>query len=216
MNIAVLGTGTVGETIATRLVQLGHVVKMGSRTAGNLKAAAWAARQDSPTALHGTIADAAAFGALVFNCTGGAASLQALELAGREHLAGKVLVDLANPLDYSRGMPPALTVCNTDSLGEQIQRAFPEARVVKTLNTVTARVMVDPSLVAGEHDIFVSGDDPDAKAQVTTILKDWFGWRSVVDLGDIRTARGTEMLLPIWLTLRGVLQTPIFNFNIVH
>ncbi len=215
MNIAVLGTGIVGETIGTKLVQLGHVVKLGSRTAGNLKAATWATRLDNPAALHGTFADAAAFGALVFNCTSGAASLQALEAAGRDSLAGKVLIDVANPLGFSGGMS-VLSVCNTDSLGEQIQRAFPEDRVVKTLNTVNSQVMVNPGLIPGDHDIFVSGNDPDAKAQVTTILMDWFGWRSVVDLGDIRTARGAEMVLPIWITLRGVLQTPLFNFKVVH
>ena len=215
MKIAVLGTGVVGESIGTKLLQLGHVVKMGSRTAGNLKATAWAGKQDTPAALHGTFADAAAFGELVFNCTNGGASLQALELAGRENLAGKVLIDVANAFDFSTGAL-TLMVCNTDSLAEQIQRAFPEAKVVKTLNAVNNQVMVNPGMVPGDHDIFISGDDPDAKAQVTTILQDWFGWRSVVDLGGLQTARAAEMVFPFWMTLMGVLQTPVLSFKIVH
>lgn len=124
-------------------------------------------------------------------------------------------MDVSNPLDFSSGMPPSLSVCNTDSLGEQIQRAFPNARVVKTLNTINANVMVNPLLVAGgDHDVFVSGDDADARARVSELLKSWFGWRSVIDLGDITTARGTEMMLPVWVRLWGALGTPMFNFKI--
>jgi predicted dinucleotide-binding enzyme len=127
-----------------------------------------------------------------------------------------VLIDIANPLDFSKGMPPTLSVCNTDSLGEQIQRAFPQVKVVKTLNTMNANLMVNPALLSGDHDVFVSGNDPAAKAQVTNFLKQQFGWKSVIDLGDITTARGVEMTLPIWLNLFGVLQTPLFNFKIVR
>lgn len=124
-------------------------------------------------------------------------------------------MDVSNPLDFSSGMPPSLSVCNTDSLGEQIQRAFPNARVVKTLNTINANVMVNPLLVAGgDHDVFVSGDDADARARVSELLKSWFGWRSVIELGDITTARGTEMMLPVWVRLWGALGTPMFNFKI--
>jgi predicted dinucleotide-binding enzyme len=114
-------------------------------------------------------------------------------------------------------MPPSLTVCNTDSLGEQIQRAFPAARVVKALNTVNAQVMVDPAGVGGgDHDLFVCGDDAEAKRQVTDWLGEWFGWRNVVDLGDISTARGTEMLLPLWVRLWAALGTPRFNLKVVR
>ena len=215
MRIGVLGTGVVGQTIATKLVQLGHEVKMGSRSAPNEKAAGWA-KAAGARASQGTFAEAAAFGDVVFNCTKGEISLAALRQAGAANLDGKVLVDVANPLDFSRGMPPSLTVCNTDSLGEQIQREFPRARVVKTLNTMNANVMVNPSLVAGDHDVFVSGNDAAAKAQVRDILEKGFGWRSVIDLGDITSARGTEMLLPIWLRLWGVFGTPNINFHVAR
>lgn len=215
MRIGILGTGAVGQTIGSKLVTLGHEVKMGSRSATNEKAAEWS-RKSGAGASHGTFADSAAFGEIVFNCTAGAGSLDALAQAGARNLKGKIVVDVANPLDFSKGMPPTLAVCNTDSLGERIQKAFPNVRVVKALNTTNCGVMVDPSLVPGEHDIFISGNDPAAKAKVTAILRDGFGWRSVIDLGDITTARATEMLLPIWIRLRGVLKTPVFNFKIAR
>jgi len=214
MKMGVLGTGMVGAAIGTKLVQLGHEVKMGSRTANNDKAAAWV-KQNSNRAMQGTFADTASFGEVLFNCTSGGTSLDALRLAGAENLKGKVLIDVANPLDFSRGMPPSLLVCNTDSLGEQIQRAFPEAKVVKSLNTMNANLMVNPALLPEEHVVFVSGNDAEAKATVTLILKNWFGWQSVIDLGDITTARGVEMVLPLWVSLMGKLGTPMFNFKIV-
>ncbi len=214
MRIAILGTGIVGQTIGRRLVELGHQVTLGSRTATNEKATKWA-EEVGAGATHATFADAASGAEIVFNCTGGGASLAALREAGARNLSGKILVDVANPLDFSRGMPPSLTVCNTDSLGEEIQRAFPEARVVKTLNTVNAAVMVQPGLVAGEHDVFVSGNDAPAKAAVADLLRS-FGWRNIIDLGDITTARGVEMLLPIWVRLMGALKTPHFNFHIAR
>ena len=215
MKVAVLGTGMVGYAVASKLIQLGHEVKMGSRTSNNQKASEWV-KANGPRASQGTFADAAGFGEIVFNCTAGTASLEALKLATAKNLNSKILVDIANPLDFSKGMPPSLTVCNTDSLGEQIQRTFPEVKVVKALNTVNCSVMVNPSIVPGEHDVFVSGNDAQAKARVTEILKNWFGWKSVIDLGDISTARGTEMLLPIWVRLLGLYQSPKFNFKIVR
>jgi predicted dinucleotide-binding enzyme len=216
MRIAVLGTGMVGNAIGTRLVELGHEVKMGSRRAGNEKAQAWA-KQAGQGASEGSFADAAAFGELVFNCTQGAASLEVLRAAGEQNLNGKVLVDVANPLDFSRGMPPSLTVCNTDSLGEQIQRAFPQVRVVKALNTLTAELMVNPQkLAGGEHDVFISGNDAEAKASVAGLLKEGFGWKHIVDLGDISTARGTEAFLLLWIRMWGALQTPNFNLRVVR
>ena len=214
MKIGVLGTGMVGEAIGTKLIQLGHEVKMGSRTANHEKAAAWV-KQNGVKATQGTFAEAAAFGEVLFNCTSGKASLEALTMAGAENLKGKVLIDIANPLDFSRGMPPSLLVCNTDSLGEQIQRSFPDVKVVKSLNTMNANLMVNPGLLKEEHVVFVGGNDAEAKATVTMILKDWFGWKSIIDLGDITTARGTEMVLPLWVSLMGTLQTPVFNFKIV-
>ena len=214
MKIAVLGTGMVGETIGSKLVALGHEVKMGSRSANNEKAAAWV-KKSGAKASQGTFADAAAFGELIFNCTSGSGSLEALNAAGKENLKGKLLLDLSNPLDFSKGMPPTLFVSNTDSLGEQIQRAFPELKVVKTLNTISANVMVDPARIPGEHAVFVSGNDADAKAQVKRLLTEWFGWKQILDLGDITTSRGTESYLPLWLRLWGAVGTPDFNIQIV-
>ena len=214
MRIAVLGTGIVGRTLASALLSSGHEVRLGSRTAGNAAAVAWCEDIGGP-ASEGTFADAAGFGEIVVNATAGAASLDALHMAGAEQLAGQVLIDVANPLDTSHGMPPTLTVCNDDSLGEQIQRALPDVRVVKTLNTVTARVMVDPALVDGTHTIFVAGDDAGAKAQAAELLRE-FGWpaASILDLGDITAARGMEMYLPLWLRLWGATSTPILNVEV--
>lgn len=214
MKIGVLGTGMVGNTIGTKLVQLGHEVKMGSRSANNEKALEWVKR-NGPNASQGNFTAAAAFGELVFNCTSGAATLDALKMAGADNLNGKILVDITNALDFSSGMLK-LTVCNTDLIGEQIQRTFPKARVVKTLNTVNCSVMVNPAILKEVTDIFVSGNDPEAKATVTKILKDWFGWKSVRDLGDIKTSRNVEMVLPIWVNLMGILGTGQFNFKIVQ
>jgi hypothetical protein len=204
----------VGATLGSKFIQLGHEVKMGSRSTDNENAVQWA-KQNGAHASHGTFADAAVFGEIVFNCTAGTASLAAVTSAGASNLKGKVLVDVANPLDFSKGMPPTLTVCNTDSLGEQIQRAFPNVKVVKALNTMNCRVMVDPALVRGEHDVFVCGNDPQAKARLAEVLKS-FGWKSVIDMGDITAARGMEMLLPIWLRLMGLFQSPDFNFKIAR
>ena len=198
VRIGILGTGVVGQTIGGKLADLGHDVKLGSRTATNEKAAKWVAQHGSH-ASQGTFADAASFGEIVFNCTSGMVSLEALHSAGAANLAGKVLVDVSNPLDFSHGMPPTLSVCNSDSIAEQIQRAFPDAKVVKTLNTTNAAVMVNPSVVPGDHDIFVSGNEAGAKSQVSELLRS-FGWKTIIDLGDISSARGVEMLLPIWLS----------------
>ena len=226
MRFGILGTGVVGKTIAVRLDGLGHDVIVGTRNPeetlsrtdpdqyGNLPFGAW--REEHPEVRLGTFAEAAAHGDMVVNATAGAVSLEALEQAGEDNLNGKILIDIANPLDFSKGMPPTLLVSNTDSLGEQIQRRFPEAKVVKTLHTMNAYVMVDPAqLAATDHTVFVSGDDAEAKARVSELLRS-FGWSDIIDLGDITTARGTEMVLPIWVRLFGVLQKPIYNFKIVR
>jgi predicted dinucleotide-binding enzyme len=202
VRIGVLGTGVVGRTLAGKLRDLGHEVLIGSRSAG----------EDAVP-----FADAATHGEIVLNCTAGTASLEALEAAGAENLAGKILLDVANPLDFSQGMPPTLSVCNDDSLSEQIQRAFPEARVVKSLNTVNANVMVEPGAVPGEHDMFMSGNDETAKAQVAELLQS-LGWPAdrIVDLGDITAARGQEMYLPLWLRLMGAVGQPAFNILVAR
>lgn len=216
MKLAVLGTGMVGSTIARKLIALGHHVKMGARQANNENAQAWV-KAAGPNASAGTFADAAAFGELAFNCTSGAASLEALKAAGAANLKGKVLIDIANPLDFTKGMPPTLFAGNTDSLGEQIQRAFPDTLVVKTLNTINCNLMVDPARVAGgDHDVFVSGNDAQAKGRVAEVLRGWFGWKNVIDLGDISTARGTESYLALWVRLYGALKTPDFNVKVVR
>ena len=214
MRIGIFGTGVVGQTLGGKLVELGHEVKLGSRTSANEKAAKWVGQHGS-RASQGTFAEAASFGEMVFNCTSGIVSLEALRSAGSTNLAGKVLVDVANPLDFSHGMPPTLSVSNSDSLAEQIQRAFPDAKVVKALNTMTAGVMVNPSSVPGDHDVFICGNDAGAKSQVSDLLRS-FGWRTIVDLGDITGARGAEMLLPIWLRLMGTFKTATFNFHIAR
>ena len=214
MRIGILGTGVVGQTVGGKLVTLGHDVKLGSRTATNEKAAKWVAQQGA-RASQGTFEDAAAFGEIVFNCTSGMVSLEALQSAGASNLSGKVLVDVSNPLDFSHGMPPTLSVCNSDSLGEQIQRAFPDAKVVKTLNTMNTGVMVNPSSVPGDHDVFVCGNDPDAESHVSDLLRS-FGWRTIVDLGDISAARGVEMILPVWLRLMNTFKTATFNFHVAR
>ena len=213
MRIAILGTGMVGTTIADKLVSIGHEVRMGSRTSD--KAAAWS-KAAGRGASHGTFADAAAFGELGFNCTAGTGSLEALEAAGSQNLANKILLDVSNPLDFSKGRPPTLTISNTDSLGEAIQRQLPDTRVVKTLNTMNCRIMVDPARVPGEHDVFVAGNDPEARAQVSRWLKEWFGWKSPIDLGDITASRGLEMWLPLWLRIMGAVKTPDFNMRIAR
>ena len=216
MKIAVLGPGVVGRTIASKLVALGHEVKMGSRTPDNDAAAAWV-ESAGGGASHGTFHDAAAHGELVFNCTSGDGSLDALRSAGEDNLSGKVLVDVSNALDFSRGAPPSLFVTTKESLGEQIQGAFPDARVVKTLHTVNASVMVEPALIPGDHDVFVCGDDPGAKEQVRALLEA-FGWSPdrILDLGDISSARGTEMYVVLWVRLWGALGTPHFNVHLVR
>jgi len=216
MKIGILGTGMVGQTIGEKLVTLGHEVKLGSRQHGNEKALGWVQKVGAKGSA-GTFAEAAAFGELVFNCALGTASLDALGQAGAGNLKGKILIDVAVPLDFSKGMPPSLFSGNTDSLGEGAQRLLPETKVVKSLNTVNCNVMVDPKRVGGgEHDIFVAGNDAAAKAEVSEYLRSWFGWKSVIDLGDISAARATESYLPLWLRLWGALKTADFNVRVVR
>ena len=227
MRVGVLGTGIVGRTIAGKLGELGHDVSIGTRDPaalaertepdymGNPPFPVWQA--DHPNIGVATFEDVASRSELLVNATNGAGSLEALLAAGEHNLDGKILIDISNPLDFSHGMPPSLFVSNTDSLAEQIQRAFPGAGVVKTLNTVAAPVMVDPALIGGgEHTMFVSGDDADAKAEVTTLLQDGFGWKHVMDLGGIQSARGMEMALPLWLAIVTTSNDPMFNFSIVR
>jgi len=202
VRIGILGTGTVGTTLAGKLRDLGHDVEVGSRDGSKG---------------DGSFADVAAHADIVFNCTAGVSSLAALELAGDDTLRGKVLVDVSNPLDFSHGFPPRLSVCNDDSLGEQIQRRFPETRVVKSLNTVGAPVMVDPSAVPDDHSIFVNGDDAAAKDEVVELLEA-MGWRRerILDLGGIEASRGVEMYVTLWLALYSRHGSPLVSIKVVH
>ncbi|HSE70141.1 MAG TPA: NAD(P)-binding domain-containing protein [Nocardioidaceae bacterium] len=225
MRIAVLGTGMVGQALAGRLSELGHAVVVGTRDPqatlartepdgmGNPPFPVWKA--DHPAVDLTTFAEAAAGAEVVVNASSGAATLDVLSLAGAQNLAGKVLVDISNPLDFSAGFPPTLFVKDTDSLGEQVQRAFPAAKVVKTLNTLTASLMVQPKTLGEESSVFVSGDDADAKATVVGLLES-FGHADVIDLGGIESARGAEMILPVWLRLMGALGTATFNIKVVR
>ncbi|WP_323096063.1 NADPH-dependent F420 reductase [Intrasporangium sp. YIM S08009] len=225
MDIAVLGTGMVGQSLAGALTRLGHSVTVGTRdpqatlartdadAMGNPSFASWHA-EHGDVALA-SFAEAAARAELVVLAGNGFAALDMLTAAGADHLAGKVVLDISNPLDFSAGFPPSLFVKDTDSLGEQIQRAFPEVRVVKSLNTLTAALMVEPKLLGESTTVFVSGDDADAKATVTALLTS-FGHDDVIDLGGIETARGTEMLLPLWLRTMGALGTGMFNIKVVR
>ena len=226
MKIAVLGTGMVGRAHAAKLSGLGHEVFMGTRNVhgkmaetspdamGHPPLSAWLT--EHPDVRLVSFAEAAAAGEIAYDCLHGAAALATL--AGlRSELAGKLLIDIANPLDSSHGSPASLSVSNTDSLAEQIQRALPETAVVKTLNTVNASLQTDPRMLAdGDHDVFVSGDDPAARERVVRILEDWYGWRNVLELGDITTARGPEMYLPLWLRIWSAVKAPVFNIKVVR
>jgi 8-hydroxy-5-deazaflavin:NADPH oxidoreductase len=211
MRMGVLGSGMVAQGLSARLAGLGHNVVIGTRDPDKLRG--W--QSSNQRVLIGSFAETARHGEMVFNATNGAGSLNALMLAGEENLADKILVDVSNPFDYSNGFPPSLSVVGTDSLAEQIQRAFPNTRVVKTLNTVTARVMTHPLEVAnGDHHVFISSDDLDAKAPVVELLRS-FGWINIFDLGDLSTARGTEAYMLLWLRLYGAMNTAMINVKIM-
>jgi predicted dinucleotide-binding enzyme len=216
MRIAVLGTGVVGRSLAGKLLESGHDVVLGSRSATNKAAVGWAA-EAGPRARAATFFDAAAEAEVVINATPGAVSLEVLAAASTKNLAGKVLIDVANPLDHSAGFPPSLSISNTDSLAETIQRAFPTARVVKALNTMRADVMVAPDrLAGGDHDVFMAGDDAEAKEMVAGLLRE-FGWRTehIRDLGPLEAARGLEMWLPLWLRIFLKQGNSVFNIKVV-
>ena len=218
MKIGIIGTGVVGNTLGTALIAKGHEVKMGSRNATNEKAAEWT-NANGKNASQGTFEDVAQFGDIIFNCTKGEHSLDALKAAGEQNLAGKILVDVAHPLDFSKGMPPTLTLVNDTSLGETIQNVFPQTKVVKALNTLNCFIMVNPDKIAnGDHNLFICGNDADAKQKVKELLHDNFNWKTenIIDLGDITNSRGTEQLLPIWIRLWEALGTGDFNFKIVR
>ena len=226
MKFGILGTGVVGQTITEKLVQLGHQVMIGTRDKqstlaktgkdnfGRPPIGEWL-KNNSKVQL-GSFSEAAEFGELIVNATNGFGTMPALEAAGENNLANKLMIDISNPLDFSKGMPPTLFISNTDSMAEQIQRTYPETKVVKALNTMNAYVMTNPKLLPEPTNVFLNGNDSGAKNEVKKILMS-FGWndQDIIDMGDISTARGTEQILPIWVRLWGTFQTPMFNFKMI-
>lgn len=229
MKIGILGTGSVGQALASKFTSLNHQVMLGTRNVteklasrerdhfGNAPFSEWY-NQNKQIDL-GTFAEAAEFAEIIINATEGLHSLDALKMAKEENLMGKIIVDISNPLDFSKGMPPTLypELSNTNSLGEEIQETFPGTKVVKTLNTMWAGLMVNPSMINnGDHTNFICGNDVEAKEKVKSILNE-FGWKNenILDIGDITSARGVEGILPIWLRIMGVKQTGAFNFKVV-
>jgi hypothetical protein len=226
MNIGIFGTGVVAQSLAPGIARLRHSVMIGTRNPAELMERGTPAQGTQKTFAEwsrahseiklGAFAEAARFAELLINATSGGASLEALKQAGEENLRGKILIDASNPLDFSKGFPPTLLVKDTDSLGEQIQRAFPSVKVVKSLNTVNAAVMTAPKSVGGgEHTLFLCGNDAEAKAKVSEFLRA-LGWADLIDLGDISGSRGMEMYLPLWLRLWGALGTPMLNVKVVR
>lgn len=222
MNVGVLGSGSVGQALAGKLAELGHDVVLGTRDPANVaekkgyapSLGEWLTTVAGVARL-GTFAAAAAHGELIVNALNGLAAVETLQPLAAS-LAGKVMIDITNPLDFSRGMPPSVLTYDGASLAEELQRTLPETRVVKSLNTLTAALMVNPRLLAdGDHTAFVAGNDAAAKAQVIALLRG-FGWADILDLGDLSAARGLELWLPLWLQLFGVLGRPAFNLKIVR
>jgi 8-hydroxy-5-deazaflavin:NADPH oxidoreductase len=224
MKIGIIGGGGVGQAIGGKLKANGHDVVIGIRNPSEAELSKdrqmakplkeWIKETGGRVA---SFADAAKHGDILVNATSGGASIEALTQAGAAHIGNKILIDIANPLDFSKGMPPSLLpqYDHGTSLGEEIQKAFPKAKVVKTLNTISNAIMVNPAAIAGDHDLLMAGNDAEAKATVTALVKKEFGWTSVIDLGDITGARGTEHILPIWIRLWGVLGTHAFNIKVV-
>lgn len=215
MKIGVLGTGMVGQALANRLVTLGHEVMMGARSTDNEKGLEWQAQHDQGAHV-GDFSQTARFGEIIFIAVRGDVALSVAQLVGVENTAGKVIIDVTNPLDFSQGMPPSMipSLSNTTSNAEEIQKVLSNAQVVKTLNTMNCDVMVDPMRVPGAHDVFISSDHEEAKAVVRSLLQN-FGWENPIDLGGLATARGTESMMPFWLSLWGALGHANFNYRIM-
>ena len=224
MKIGIIGGGSVGQALAAKLIAVGHDVQLGIRNPSTAElekprtnASTLAEWKSATGGAVVSFSEAARHGDMLFNATGGDVALAALAMAGADNLTGKVLVDLSNPLDFSRGMPPAMLPAYTvTSLGEAVQAAFPNARVVKAFNTVSALLMTDAGQIAGDHDLLIAGNDADAKAAVVALARADFGWKSVVDLGDITGARATEHYLPLWIRMWGAVGSPLFNLRVVR
>jgi len=228
-RIAIMGTGSVGQAYASKFITLGYEVMLGTRNVSEKLADTAKDGYGTPpfSEWHsanknvklGTFQEAALFGDIILNATMGAKSIAALKMAEVKDLYGKILIDVANPLDFSKGLPPSLLpeLSNTNSLGEEIQKTFPDVRVVKTQNTMWNGLMVNPAMLnGGDHTTFICGNSSEAKENVKEILKS-FGWpeKNILDLGDISSARGTEMYLPLWLRIFGATNNGAFNIKIV-
>lgn len=228
MNIAVIGTGAVGQALSKKFVALGHKVFMGTRNVeqslkrkendawGTPAIGSWI--EENPQVELTDFKSAAEKGNdLLIFAINGVAALDSLKSIGEDLLNGRTMMDISNPLDFSKGFPPTLSICNTESLGEKIQNAYPELKVVKTLNSVSHSIMINPQLIEGDHVVFICGNDAGAKQEVSGVLES-FGWKAenIIDLGDITSARGTEMTLPLWTRLMGKFQSSLFNLNIVR
>ena len=227
MKVAILGTGNVGQTFATKFVELGHEVMLGTRNVeatlarkatdnyGSLPFAEWHANNTGVQL--GTFADTVAFGDIILNALQGAITISTLQAVSASSFDSKIIIDISNPLDFSKGFPPALSegLNNDNSLGEEIQKILPNAKVVKTLNTMYAGLMINPRALGEDSTVFVSGNDADAKTTVKGVLAS-FGWKEseMLDLGDITTARGTEGILPLWLRIFGATQNGFFNLKV--
>lgn len=223
MKIAVFGTGSVGQALANRLAGLSHSVTMGTRNVENSLARDTKDFYGTPTVSEflaanpsitlETYADAALGADIIVLGTKGDGAQEALASAG--NIEGKIVLDITNPLDFSKGFPPTLFLSNDTSLGEVLQAAFPKTHIVKSLNTMYNGLMVNPRALGEDSTVFVSGNDAAAKATVVGILKA-FGWKDteILDLGDITTARGTEGILPVWLRIFGATNNGFFNFKV--
>lgn len=223
MKIGIIGSGVVAQTLGSKLVEQEHDVVLGTRDPKKLdekKLFASTLRewqeQVKNRAKVASFAEAAAHGEILINATSGEVSIDALKLAAADKVGPKILIDVSNELDHSKGMPPVVLASQERCVAERIQATFPDLKVVKTLNTVGAPVMVNPKAVGGgDHTVFLSGNDPDAKTQVTKLLKS-FGWSDVLDLGDIGSARGPEMYLAMWIRLWGATKTGMLNVKVVR
>ena len=219
MKITILGTGGVGQAFATRLTGLGHEVCLGTREVSATQTKLSDYFGKNTKVMLKSFADASAFGELAINVSKGANALDVIKAAGAANLKGKILIDITNPLNFSKGIPPSLIpeLSNTNSLGEEIQKMLPETKVVKTLNTMWNGLMLDPTMINnGDHVNYICGNDDEAKTKVKELLKT-FGWKEecLLDLGDITGARATEATLPIWLRVYGAKKSGVFNFSIV-
>jgi predicted dinucleotide-binding enzyme len=199
----------VARFLGQGFADAGHQVSFGTRDPEQTRTREEWAGSNLPLTAYADLE-----GEVYVNATRGDGSMDALQAVGPA-LNGKVVIDVSNALDFSQGFPPSLFVCNTDSLAEQLQRALPDARLVKMFNTMAHEVMVDPAALAQESTVFVAGNDEAARQTATELAVD-LGWTDVLDLGDLTAARGLEMYLPLWLRILGALGRPGFNIKVVR